>query len=197
MSVGRPDLHTGRPKLNVCSLYLFGRLGRSTDRRKLCFLSLVGRLAVDRSHNGSFASRVPVDRQSTGRPATPPTALSSLGISENLFYVFSLTEFLGVVGVLLQKFLAGKIRVLTFSLPINSGRWAFVIYNKNIQVFIVFKRKRKRVLKLSFPFFQVWFSVVVWFLISLYNWSFSHKHFIEPKFHIPSIGEVVIEWDCL
>jgi len=44
-----------------------------------------------------------------------------LGISEKLFLGFSLAEFLGVVGVLLQKILAGKIRVLTYSLPINSG----------------------------------------------------------------------------
>jgi len=40
-----------------------------------------------------------------------------LGISEKLFLLFSLTEFLGVVGELLQVILAGKIRVFNLFSP--------------------------------------------------------------------------------
>ena len=121
MSAGRPTLNIGRLIFVVCSLYLsVDWVGRPIEGNCVSFCE-IGRLAVDRSLNGSFASRAPVDRQSTGKPATSPTALSSLGISEKLFLGFSLAEFLGVVGVLLQKILAGKIRVLTYSLPINSG----------------------------------------------------------------------------
>ena len=114
MSSGRPTLNIGRLIFVVCSLYLsVDWVGRPTEGNCVSFC-VFGRLAVDRSPNGSFASRSPVDRQSTGKPATEPTALSILGYSENLFSLFFLTEILGVVGILFQRFSAGKIRVLTF-----------------------------------------------------------------------------------
>ena len=89
-SVGRPARSTD---CKQATLGLFRSTARSTALRKLCFLWGDGRPDSRPEPNGSLPARRrstgPVDRQA----CCWPTALSSLGKSENLFFLSSLSEF--------------------------------------------------------------------------------------------------------
>ena len=82
-------------------------------------VSFVG--SVDWQSTEVATALLPAGTRSTGsRPVglqQAITALSSFRVSENLFLVFSFTEFLGVVGTLFLIKLAGKIRVFNLFSP--------------------------------------------------------------------------------